>query len=104
MADPHSVKTIFSAAVEKPLAERAAFLDDATAGNDALRARVEALLKAHDNPDSFLQDAAAEFGGTLDLSPAETPLAERPGTLVPSALLPRSTERSSPSPPASSRK
>ncbi len=57
-------------------------MDEATGGDAALRARVEALLKAHDNPDSFLNEAAAEFGATIDLSPAEPPLAERPGTLI----------------------
>ena len=45
-------------------------------------ARVEALLKAHDNSDSFLKDPAAEFGATIDLSPAEPPLAEQPGALI----------------------
>jgi len=82
MADPKNVKSIFLAAVEKPAAERSEFLEQATVGDAALRLRVEALLKAHDNPDGFLEDAAAEFGATVDLSPAEPPLAERPGTLI----------------------
>jgi serine/threonine protein kinase/tetratricopeptide (TPR) repeat protein len=82
MAEPNNVKSIFSAASEKPLAERAGYLDEAAGSDTALRARVEALLKAHDNPDSFLKEAAAEFGATIDLSPAEHPLAERPGTLI----------------------
>ena len=56
--------------------------NEAAGGDTILRARVEALLKAHDNPDSFLKEAAAEFGATIDLSPAEHPLAERPGTLI----------------------
>ena len=82
MADPNSVKSIFLAASEKPAAERAAFLDEAVGDDTVLRARVEALLNAHDNPDGFLEDPAAEFGATIDLSPAEPPLAERPGTLI----------------------
>ncbi len=82
MGDPHDIKSIFLAAIEKPPAERAAFLDEAIGGDAALRARVEALLKAHDNPDSFLEEPAAEFGATIDLSPAEPPLAEQPGTLI----------------------
>ena len=77
-ADPNNIKSIFSAASEKPLAERAEFLEQATAGDAVLRARVEALLRAHDNPDSFLKEAAAEIGATIDLSPAERPVAERP--------------------------
>ena len=67
MADPNNVKSIFLAASEKPAAERSAFLDEATGSDTALRVRVEALLKAHDNPDSFLNEAAAEFGATVDL-------------------------------------
>ena len=54
----------------------------AVGGDDGFRARVEDLLKAHDNPDSFLKDAAAQFAATIDLSPAEHPLAEQPGTLI----------------------
>ena len=82
MADPNHVKSIFLAASEKPAAERPAFLDEVTGGDTALRVRVEALLKAHDNPDSFLNEAAAKFGATVDLSPAEPPIAERPGTVI----------------------
>jgi serine/threonine protein kinase/Flp pilus assembly protein TadD len=82
MTDPNTVKSIFLAASEKPLAERSAFLDQAVGDDTILRARIEALLKAHDNPDSFLKEAAAEFGATIDLSPADAPLAEKPGTLI----------------------
>jgi serine/threonine protein kinase len=82
MAEPNSVKSIFLAASEKPAAERSAFLVEATGSDTILRARVEALLKAHDNPDSFLEVPAAAFGVTVDLSPPEPPLAERPGTVI----------------------
>jgi eukaryotic-like serine/threonine-protein kinase len=82
MAEPSNVKSIFLAASEKPASERAEFLDVAAGDDAALRARVEDLLKAHDNPDSFLNDPAAEFGATIDLSPAESPLAEKAGALI----------------------
>jgi serine/threonine protein kinase len=82
MAEPNSAKSIFLEASEKPLAERAAFLEQAVGGDAALRARVEALLKAHDNPDSFLAEPVAEFGATVDLSSTETPLIEKPGTVI----------------------
>ena len=82
MAEPNNIKSIFLAASEKPAAERAAFLDEATGGDTVLRQRVEALLKAHDNQDSFLNKVVADFGATVDLSPAEPPLAERPGTVI----------------------
>jgi hypothetical protein len=47
--------TIFIAALEKSTeAERAAFLADACAGDERLRRRVEALLRAHAQPDDLL--------------------------------------------------
>src|SRR4051812_37941395 len=82
MAEEKNAKSIFLEAIEKPVAERAAYLDEVAGDDTALRVRVEALLAAHDNPDSFLQQPQAEFGATVDLFPAEPPLAERAGTLV----------------------
>src|SRR3954452_7519509 len=82
MIEPNDVKSIFLEAVEKPVPERAAYLDEVVGGDTALRVRVEALLAAHDNPDSFLQEPGAQLGATVDLFPAEPPLAERPGALV----------------------
>jgi serine/threonine-protein kinase len=62
-----SVKDIFLATVEKPSpADRAAFLDEACAGDAALRGRVEALLKAHDEPGSFLEKPAVELAHEPD--------------------------------------
>src|SRR5947209_7274759 len=50
-------RQIFLAATEKPTPqERAAFLDEACAGDTALRQRVEALLRAHDEPGAFLSE------------------------------------------------
>lgn len=47
---PVDAKSIFLAAADKPAAERAAYLDTACAGDAVLRQRVEALLRAHDEP------------------------------------------------------
>jgi serine/threonine protein kinase/WD40 repeat protein/tetratricopeptide (TPR) repeat protein len=50
-----SEESIFVAALEKPTpAERAAYLQEACAGNDQLRRRVEALLSAHDQSGDLL--------------------------------------------------
>jgi len=49
-----SDETLFHHALEKPVAERSAFLEQACAGDTALRRRVEALLRSHETPDSFL--------------------------------------------------
>lgn len=48
------VRGLFLAALERSPAERAGFLDEACAGDAALRQRVEALLRAHDEPGAFL--------------------------------------------------
>src|SRR5258706_11676370 len=51
---------LFALAVEKPVAERAAFLQ-AVCGNDsALRQRLDALLAAHDQPEELLGGHAAQ--------------------------------------------
>jgi serine/threonine protein kinase len=68
-------KSIFLAAIEiSSDAERAAFLKQACAGNQPLRAEVEALLQAHGKPQRLL-DALPEPGPTAD-----EPDAERPGS------------------------
>jgi eukaryotic-like serine/threonine-protein kinase len=50
---------IFSAALELEPADRAAFLDEACAGNEQLRREVEALL-AQDVPESMVPGKAVE--------------------------------------------
>ena len=71
-------ETIFSAAVEISASdERKAYLEQAC-GNDAdLRRSVNALLQAHENPDSFFE-APAGVAKTIDL-PA---VAEKLGTMI----------------------
>ena len=75
---PTSEKSIFLEALEKTSAhERAQFLDRACQDNPQLRAKVEALLHAHQEPQALL-DVPEEAAPTLDL-PAVT---ERPGTVI----------------------
>src|SRR5437773_12419316 len=86
-------ETLFAAALEKATpAERAAFLDDACAGDAALRRRVEALLQSHEQA-NFLQAPAvvrpaAAIGATGAFTPepgsevAAGPIHERPGTVI----------------------
>ncbi len=61
--------TIFMAALDKPTeAERAAFLAEAFAGDERLRRRVEALLRAHAEPDDLLDptvDRPEATGATI---------------------------------------
>jgi serine/threonine protein kinase/tetratricopeptide (TPR) repeat protein len=70
--------TIFAAALDKPAGEeRAAYLAQACGGDEKLRRRVEALLRAHAEPDAILDPPQA---GVATVDPA--PLAERPGTRI----------------------
>ncbi len=63
---------LFREAIQKPSGpERQAFLDRACAGDPVLRARLGALVEAHENPAPFLE------GATIAL-----PSDEIPGTLV----------------------
>ena len=47
---------LFALALEKPVAERAAFLQAVCGNDNALRQRLEALLAAHEQPDELLGD------------------------------------------------
>ncbi len=72
-------ETIFAEAIEKKTPEERAMYLDRACGHDAhLRARVEGLLKAHDHPDSFLDDPVSGAVDTID----HAPVTERPGTII----------------------
>jgi serine/threonine protein kinase len=64
-----SEESLFHLALGKPAGERAAFLEQACGGDDALRRHVEALLQAHDNPGSFLHAPAVHLGATAESQP-----------------------------------
>jgi serine/threonine protein kinase len=66
-------ETLFHRARAKPPAERAAFLEEACGGDAALRERVEALLRAHDSPGSFLARPAVEVPTTGPAAAAASP-------------------------------
>jgi serine/threonine protein kinase len=68
-----SLKDIFSEAVERPPAGRAAFLDEACAGNAELRLRVERLLAALDTPRDFLEKPPATELSTEELADVPEP-------------------------------
>jgi serine/threonine protein kinase/tetratricopeptide (TPR) repeat protein len=74
---PVDEESIFTAALAKASPEeRLAFLDEACHGDAELRFRVEALLQAHEHPDSFLERGSGDFLPTGD------GLTERPGTVI----------------------
>src|SRR5262245_38725372 len=70
-ATPQSARDLFLAALQRPPAERAAYLEAACGGDTALRERVEALLQAHDEPGDFLSEAKPPAAAdATDASPA----------------------------------
>ncbi len=70
-------KVLFGEALERSGAERAAYLDDACAGDSELRGRVEALLASAEADDPFLREA------TLDSEAlAGAPIGEGAGVLI----------------------
>ncbi len=78
MSEPnHPEVTIMNAALELPAAERPAFLDQACAGDAAMRERVEELLNAHAQANDFLEapPSGLDLKRTirLDLPPTEKP-------------------------------
>ena len=77
---PLSEEEIFAVAIQKPLASRAAFLDRACHGDASLRTQVEALLSAHDNPDSLLNGPAYQV--TMEAAPLSLSFSEGPGTTI----------------------
>ncbi len=51
---------LFHAALERTPKQRAAFLDEACAGDEGLRKQIEALLAAHEKAGSFIENQAFE--------------------------------------------
>jgi hypothetical protein len=69
---PNREDALFAAALARPTNERAAFLAGASHDDAALRQRLEALLAAHEQPDTLLatQPEAARPTIKLDLDDA----------------------------------
>jgi serine/threonine protein kinase len=57
-------KQIFQNAIELEPAERDAYLTDACGGDSALRAEIESLIAAHEQPGSFLDTPAFDIAAT----------------------------------------
>jgi hypothetical protein len=70
---------LFALAVEKPLAERSAFLQAVCGTDSALRQRLEALLAAHDQPENALATATRAVKATIKLNLADEPPDEAVG-------------------------
>ena len=70
------LQAIFEGALDRPNQERAAFLDESTRGDTALRREIESLLAAHDAAGEFLSDPA--LGAFPEPSPAAVELRTAP--------------------------
>jgi len=70
---------VFTEALELPVAERAAFLNRACAGNEGLRHKVEELLKFHERTGNFLEHAPK---GSVVEAMREVPVVKKPGDQI----------------------
>jgi len=77
--NPTREEVLFALALEKPAEERAAFLDLMCEGDTALRARLDALLAAHEQPETLLATPPEKARPTIKLAFAEEPPDEAVG-------------------------
>lgn len=66
-------------AVELPIGERRAWLDQFCAGDSELRAEIQSLLSAEDEAQDFLEHSAAPYAGTLLEADSARPLPPKIG-------------------------
>src|SRR5207247_5916592 len=59
------IQALLQSALERESEERAAFLSEASAGDESLRRQVEALLVSYEQAGSFLEAPAAQVGAPL---------------------------------------
>ena len=71
--DPQREPALFQAAAQLTGAARASFLDNACAGNSALRQRLEALLAAYEQTDGVLADSSPTTTETMKTEFSDAP-------------------------------
>jgi hypothetical protein len=74
-----SCTDIFNLAVEQPPDERAAFLERSCDGDEALRRKVELLLKYHDTSGDFIKSPAFEVAPQLLVGDPESLIGQHIG-------------------------
>ena len=88
--NPNREELLFQLAMTKPAVKRAAWFDAECEGDAGLRARLEALLAAHEQPETLLATQAETARPTIKIEFAEEPADEAVGqTLLRSKLLER---------------
>src|SRR5262245_9435390 len=81
MSEMSPAEAIFFAALERSPIERAAYLDEACAGDAGLRARIERMLAAQPNLGGFL-DHPHPAAASVEHTGPYTPPADAPGTII----------------------
>src|ERR1041384_2483147 len=71
--NPNREEVLFALALEKPAEKRTAFLDAMCEGDAALRARLERLLAAHEQPETLLATQTDAARPTIRLDLADAP-------------------------------
>ena len=71
--NPSREEALFALALEKPAEKRAAFLDVMCGDDAALRQRLNALLAAHERPETLLATQAEAARPTIKLDLADAP-------------------------------
>ena len=82
MSETSPAEAIFFAALDRPPADRAAFLDQACAGDADLRGRIEKMLDAQSHLGGFLDQPPAEAGPESGRTGPTEPPAEAPGAVI----------------------
>ena len=73
LMNPSREELLFGLALTKPAAERAAWLDRECGDDKALRQRLDALLAAHDQPETLLATQADADRPTIKLDLSDAP-------------------------------
>ena len=75
----HSRTKIFAEALRRQGSERTKYLDEVLGGDTAVRERIERLLRAHAEAESFLESPAKD---PLATENDDRQVSERPGTVI----------------------
>jgi serine/threonine protein kinase/tetratricopeptide (TPR) repeat protein len=85
--DPKLVQDLFLRLIETPAEDREAVLDRECGSDAELRQRVESLLKAHEEPDSYLDSSGNQIAATeisdFDSGKSVSEVGDRPDSAVP---------------------
>src|SRR5437660_629059 len=82
MSETSPAEAIFFAVLERPPAERAAFQDQACAGDAEMRARIEKMLAAQSHLGGFLDQPPPQDAPEVPRTGPPEPPSEAPGAII----------------------